>query len=139
MEFAMLPRFSTRALFVAVGCCALIAAVYSARSHRQRAAVAEIEALGGSVQYGPSIVVGVERLLPLDFIASVEEVSCSHTMFVDGPNFVFDIGPMIPHLRRLPRLKRVFVFEINHGRDVPKLRRVLPGVEIVVRSGGVVG
>jgi len=138
MRFRFAPQITIRTLLIVIGCFALIFAAYSARAHRQKKTVSDIEALGGSVVYGPSIFVDAERFLPMDFVASVEEVACNR-LDADGGHFVFDMRLMIPCLKRLSGLKRVLIFEINHRVHVPALKRALPGVEIVVQDDGVVG
>lgn len=103
--------------------------------HRQRSAVIEIRRLGGDVRYGESRFQAMEDFLPIDFVCSVEVVIIRRF----DANFANEIDLMISSLQRLPNLRQVLAWEINHRQFVLELQEALPGVEIVVQRGGVVG
>jgi hypothetical protein len=123
-------QFSLASMFVVVTVLCVWLLVVVNRAHRQRDAVAAIEALGGRVVYtqpgqGASEAIPkpfLRRWLPRDYFNDVREVILAGTQ-------VTETG--LAHLQRLTRLRSLSL-DGTHVTDtgVSKLREALPKCQI---------
>ena len=134
-------RYSLRMAILGVTFIAVALALWANSANRQRQTVAEIYALGGSVEYDYGFLYFLEPLLGVDFVADVSVVClyCYDPSVVDPgfAGFVTDIDALIQHLQRLPRLQRVFGM-FNHADGASRLQKALPAVEIEIGIGGII-
>ena len=128
-------RYSLRLVFLGVTIAAVLLALWSNAAKRQRQTVAEIRSLGGSVAYDHGLFSFLEPILGIDYVADVNVVYLyRYDLPVVDPGhagFVTDIDALIPHLQRLPSLKRV-VGIWHHGDAADRLRKAFPGLKIDV-------
>ncbi len=128
-------RISLCGLFIIATICAILLGFCATRAHQQRAVVSEIRRLGGEVDYTSPIVHSAERFLPIDFVRNVEVVTIRRF----DVEFATDVTAMISQLKQLRHLKQVLLWDWNHREFEQQFRKSLPGVEIVLQRGGVIG
>ena len=130
-------RFSVRTLLILTALVAVWLGVLANRVHKQRAAVAAIEAAGGTVYYdwqGMPWELAERERLPFEVIShprwlvrlygrenleDVVRVSFGHAP-VDGE--------LVGHLRSLPELKTL---DFPAGVDTSLIKAELPGVRVI--------
>lgn len=134
-------RYSLRIAILCVTFIAVAMVLWANGASHQRRTVAEIYALGGSVDYEYGFLHFLEPALGVHFVADVSVVYLYHydpaTVDPGYAGFVTNTDALIPHLQRLPNLQRV-VGMFNHGDEAGRLRRALPGVEIEIGLGGII-
>jgi len=139
-------RISLRAMLVAVLLCGVALGMFVHRAERQRAAVAEIERLGGYVGYEASdpdagimawgsglgtssLFNRVANVVGLDYVYRVTRFS----HFPEGTE------KCLPHLHRLPDLNRVIILMDGGNLDederrakelAERIRRELPSCQV---------
>ena len=131
-------QFTTRGALSCLAIFSLTLSFWAARADRQRVAVREIERHGGVVIYGESSLTATSvrlKWIDVDFVLYVEEVYLYGDGF-GGKSIVRDVEAIIPSLRRLPHLRRVYLSPLQQEM-ASRLRSELPHLEVNVVSGSV--